>query len=517
MGTPIDKSLSFLKTQRSHIPTIVTCLVVVFIYVWYCSYEQWTSWPTHTLFYDSLGNAFANGNIALEETVNPDILALDNPYDPKQRKRNDVEFPMDYSLYDGKYYLYFGPVPGLPVAALKSLGAGTIGDQYPVFLGILGLFLFQSLLIIYIRNRFFPDIPSWMVPLAIFFAGLILPFTRMLTDGRVYETAVSTGQFFFLAGLYCIVTTLGTNKSGWRFVAAGIFWGLALGSRITQLLPVTFVSIMLVFFAVRTYIQTRSFATSVSPLILVGLPLVLGVTALGWYNWARFGNVFETGISYQLTTPDLQGYRKVLFSPIYILPNAYNYVAAPPKVNPEFPYLQSVRGNGHRLFPAIELPKVYYTRSMTGILYTSPFVVFAALAVLAIPFLTKDVAKGTAPASQEDQYMLRWIILSLFGSFLIAFLLTLSYFWVEIRFLTDSLPSLILLSIIGFWLGCRFLSRWPLPYRVFAAVGSGLMLVSVLVSNLILFANQATVYQDKFPEMWNFLSDISARIAALIP
>lgn len=510
----ISKYSSYLKSHQTLLVTAITFLAVIFIYAWYCSYGFWTKWPLHTLFYDPLAVAFANGGLALEEKVDPSILSLTNPYDPKERRK--LEFPMDYSLYNGKYYLYFGPVPALPLTILKFFGLGTTGDQYLVFSFITGLFIFQSLLVIRIRNQFFPTIPFWMVPLSIIFAGLIAPLPRMLTDGRVYETAIAGGQCFFLAGFYFIITTLGEqNRPAWRFIVAGICWALALGSRLIQVLPIGFVILMLVFFAIRMYIQTKSFSKATYPLILVGLPLALGILVLGWYNWARFGNAFETGISYQLTTPNLQKYHDVLFSPLYILPNTYNYLAAPPKVNSVFPFLQSIRGRGNLLFPFIELPKVYYTRSMTGIFYSTPFVVFAGISILAAPFLKKS-GEDSPSGSDDDPYLLKWLLFSLLGAFLMAFTFIVSYFWVETRFFTDFTPSLVLLSIVGFWLGCHYLVRFPVIQKFFIAIGISLMLISVISSNLLLFSNQAAVYQDLFPELWNLLSNISSRLIAFV-
>jgi len=514
MNMAINKFLSHLKSRQTLLVTVIAFLAVIFIYAWYCSYGFWTKWPVHTIFYDPLAAAFVNGSLALEEEVDPSLLSLTNPYNPKERRK--LEFPMDYSMYEGKYYLYFGPVPALPLMILKFFGLGTTGDQYLVFLFVSGLFIFQSLLIIGIRKRFFPTIPFWMVPLCIIFAGLIAPLPRLLTDGRVYETAIAGGQCFFLAGLYFIITTLGEkNQPAWRFIVAGIFWALSIGSRITQALPIGFVALMLTFFAMRTYIQTKSFSEAVYPLVLVGLPIALGVVVLGWYNWVRFGSVFETGFLYALTTPNLQKYQDVLISPLYILPNMYNYLAAPPKVNDVFPFLQSIRGKGHLLFPFIELPKVYYTRSMTGILYSTPFVIFAGIAILSAPFLKKK-REASLEKANDNSYLLKWLLFSLLGSFLIAFTLTASFFWVETRYFTDFTPPLILLSIVGVWLGYRSLARFPVIQKIFTAIGIILMLASVLSSNLLLFSNQAAVYQQLFPDLWNLLSNISSRLIAFV-
>ncbi len=56
------------------------------------------------------------------------------------------------------------------------------------------------------------------------------------------------GQFFFLAGLYAAFDALDESAIiGWKLVLTGVLWAAAIGSRITQILPVGFMTIMIIW------------------------------------------------------------------------------------------------------------------------------------------------------------------------------------------------------------------------------------------------------------------------------
>ena len=68
----------------------------------------------------NLATAFEHGSFSLEAKPNPALLALPDPYDPSARA--GINYPKDFSLYKGRYYLYFGPVPALILAIFKRYG-----------------------------------------------------------------------------------------------------------------------------------------------------------------------------------------------------------------------------------------------------------------------------------------------------------------------------------------------------------------------------------------------------------
>ena len=76
-------------------------------------------------FYGLLGDAFLSGQTYLKITPSPQLLALADPYDPHA---NAPYLLWDASLYNGKYYLYFGPGPALIWAAAKAIFGVSLSD-----------------------------------------------------------------------------------------------------------------------------------------------------------------------------------------------------------------------------------------------------------------------------------------------------------------------------------------------------------------------------------------------------
>ncbi len=458
----------------------LSILVAIIVYIWIISSGSWTS--SSTIDYAQLATAFQHGKLSLDSKPRPELLALPNPYNPNER--HNIRYPKDFSLYHGKFYLYFGPVPALFLWVVKLLRPDEIGDNYIAFMFVLGMFIFQSLLIIKIWKRFFKDIPIWMLSLCILLCGLISPMPWILSQSRVYEAASTSGQFFFLVGLYFIVIAVDRESvSVGQLAIAGISWALAIGSRVTQIVPIGFVVLMVIFWVLRRSAQTKLRSKVILPLIVVGLPLVLGMAILGWYNWARFDSVFETGYSYQLAGPYLQKYSHVLFSPLYLLPNLYNYLVMPPQVNTIFPFLQPVEGYGADQLSTMNLPPIYSSGELTGILFSAPFVLFAGIPMMSL--LSRKRNSNDQVDQENDTFLFKWLIISLLGAFLFGFAPVITFFFVETRYIADFMPSLVLLSIIGFWQGYNFLSHKSALHKLYVAIGMILIITSIVASVLL--------------------------------
>src|ERR1700730_15890582 len=61
-------------------------------------------------YYDELGAALLRGHLYVAQQPSAELLALPNPYDATQ---NHGLVLHDASLYNGHFYLYFGPAPAL--------------------------------------------------------------------------------------------------------------------------------------------------------------------------------------------------------------------------------------------------------------------------------------------------------------------------------------------------------------------------------------------------------------------
>ena len=478
-------------------------LLVLIAYGWLISDGSWTQWPTTTTDYAQLASSFQHGSLSLEIKPDPALLALPNPYDPGQR--HHVTYLLDVSLYNGRYYLYFGPVPALFLLALRFLGLGNIGDQYFAFAFISGMLVFQSLLIVKIWKRFFKNIPAWIIPFCILFCGLF-PIPWILTAAQVYDAAIAGGQFFFLGGLYFLITALIRIHFGRTIACRRDFMGARDWMRLTLIVPIGFVMFMVACWAFRTYSRTRRFSTAVRPLIPLTSPLVLGLAALGWYNWARLIRSLKP-VSFTSWRDHSFNYIGMFSFPRSIYCQiSMTICLCGQKSSGFFLFYKSGVGSGASRFPFISLPRVYYANSLTGILPSTPFVLFAFIPMAFLLLRKKSVE------NQADQYLFNWLTISLAGSFAFGFAPLVMFFWLAPRYAADFIPSLILLSIVGFWQGYRFTMDKPSLRKLYVAVGMILMAISVIISILLVLSEHAAQFQQFNPALWHDLINFFPRL-----
>jgi len=221
---------------------------------------------------------------------------------------------------------------------------------------------------------------------------------------------------------------------------------------------------------------------------------------LAWYNWARFDSIFETGFNYALSGVNIQKYSHVLFSPVYIFQNLYNYLFLPPKVKTTFPFLILVRGKTSSIIRFLRLPGVYTSDYITGLLYSAPFTLFAIIPIISL--FPNSKQQTTSSTNKDDLLLFKWIIVSLLGSFFFEFIFVLIFFWAAMRYLMDFLPALVLLSIIGFWLGFRYFSSRPVSLALYLVLGIGLIAVSIIASILLTFSFNPSYFYNYHPQLW---------------
>lgn len=458
-------------------------IVVVLIYVWFVSSGTWTAWNSPTRYYAALAQGFRYGNLFIPTRPNPLLAELKDPYEPANW-RGKVEVPMDISYYEGRYYLYWGPTPAVILYALQPYYSGRIGDLFLVFGFVCGIFLFQIFILVLIWERFFRGLPLWILKLSIWVVGLAGPVTFMLGNfkgARIYEAAVTGGQFFLVAGLLLVLTEKNKSISSWRLVFIGILSAFAVGARLTLVFPIGFLMLMCAF---RIFKTNEGWLVKITKLILLGFPLALGIAALGWYNWARFGSVTESGLYYQLTGGfNIQKHYGELVNLKYILQNIFNYVFYPFKVEMQFPFFFPRYAYSVPLFSFYTLPDFYSGQWLTGILWTAPFIVFA---IVPLANLLSIFRKRFGTDANDDQKnALNWILNVLIGVALLGFVFLLAFFWSAMRYLYDFVPALILLGAIGFWQGYQQLTERKKSTKLYSGIGIALTVFSIINSTLL--------------------------------
>jgi hypothetical protein len=216
------------------------------------------------------------------------------------------------------------------------------------------------------------------------------------------------------------------------------------------------------------------------------LPIALIGLGLGWYNWARFGSVFEFGYRYQLTLLELPRRYGEIFSPAYILPNLYNYFLNPVASSDAFPFILPRYGI-HDLGSGITIPKIYFSEPVAGLVYTLPILVLAI-----VPFLR--LLQKRESNRVFDGSILHWLVYSLIGIALIEFSTLLAFFFATMRYLADVVPAFILLSILGFWQGYEYLGQQPLIRSIFSSLSTLFVAISIIVTTLLAISS----YQERF-------------------
>ena len=436
--------VSLIRLIKEYSIVIPPIAIVLIVYVWFAGAGSWTAWPERTDYYILLARAFQKQELHLPVEPSEKLLGLADPYDPSQRI--GVGEPLDFSLYRGKFYLYWGPVPALLLVPVRSDILREISDIYLVFGFSCALFLLMTFLIVVLWDRHFSFLPKWTLLLSVLLAGLSGPTAWMIGEGEIYEAAILGGQFFMMAGFVSALFPDGSSPGKISLLLTGILWALALGTRLTLIVPIGVMLVMLVWRVWRH--PSRKLADIIQRLLFLGLPMLIAFGLLAWYNQARFGSITETGFTYQLAGTHIQKHLHEVISYRYVIQNFYNYLIAPIHFSSTFPFLVTNPGSIQPVLPFYELPGFYNAFFITGLIYSFPFMFFTL-------FLLKNPSRASVPGRVDEQKRadLTWAVGTLSASTLSALLFLLVFFWSAMRYIADFFPTLLLISLIGYFRG----------------------------------------------------------------
>jgi len=426
-------------------------------------------------YYSELSIGFKLGNLYLTEEPSPALLSLSNPYNYYLRKQNNLEdFPWDVSLYNNKFYTYWGPAPSLILTIFSYDQLSQIGDHYVALAFAFGLFFYAALITATFWYKSLQNVPVWILGICLLAIGFSTPVTIMLESPRIYEAAIFGCQFFFVGGCYWAYSSISDNKPVlWKLVLAGIHWAFALGTRITILPVILFTAAATVIYIMKVYKATTPKAY-LPILAIMGMPLLLALSGLSWYNWARFESIFEFGLKYQLTNVDYNLF-KVSFSSRYITENLYNYFFHPLQIQSRFPYLQRVE------YPSSN-------DKLAGLMYLSPYILLLSVPLVReisnfIAFNKKTGARQIKAPSEN------WLIIIFAGSCFIAMFVILSFYFVTMRYIEDFMPSLILLTTILLGREYQQLSQNNASRKVLEFITMMLVGVTIIANVLVAISN----------------------------
>lgn len=252
-------------------------------------------------------DAWQKGQIELDLEVDRRLAALENPYDPTERKNSGARYNWDYAFFEGKYYSYFGIAPIITVHAPIYALTGKL-PNIPLTCLILAIAAVIATALAYreVVIRFIKKPNLWLFLLGL--AGTVCASGVYLgvLCSDMYYVAVLSAQTFSMAFVALAVRSMREEKLWARMlmlVLAALALTLTVWSRPTVALMCVAVFPLFIEFIFKIRKDTLK-----DGLLTVGsfaLPLIAGALAVMWYNNARFGSPLDFGANYQLTVSDV--------------------------------------------------------------------------------------------------------------------------------------------------------------------------------------------------------------------
>ena len=414
--------------------------------------------------YWRLSDAFLRGQFHLPVEPSAELLAVTNPYSGSER--HNAPFIWDASLYKERYYLYFGPIPALLLYIPHKLLFGF----YPDDDFAIAIFSFMAVVLLFVACRLVStrltreQAPG---PGALWF--LYVAFASSLSlqlGGGMYVVAATSGMLFQLLALISLVMcmTAHKRKMGWAALA-GLAGICAIGSRPTHLVLVPIVGLFLLVTGLRgagRRVAIRSCLTFMAPVVLGGI-------ALASYNYLRFGDVAEFGLSYQLGVADLTqralcSAQGVLEQPQLLAVQAWYLLFQYPTFSSEYPYLSFANTASDKLPVSVD-----------GYLGADPVTGLFAFSPLLLPGLLATVMYWRRLTGDARLFFSACLLM---GAILLCYVHTCLF--AAARYLFEIVSVLMIVTLPMLWVACseaqHRVARWL--WRGCAIVGlvSGILI-----------------------------------------
>lgn len=290
--------------------------------------------------YVSLARSLAKGQVYLDETPSDELIALDNPYDTDLRRAKEVEYVWDQAYYDGKYYVYFGVAPVIVFYLPYYLITGNdFIPQTDIYI-MIALFVVGSLLLMHeLIKRFFHKIPFilFMLTGAVFINGAGALY--LVLHPNHYTIPILMALVFAIFGIYLWISSIDNRLhrlKRWRLFMGSLCIAAIAGCR-PQIVLAGFLAfpIFIPYFAygIRKEGVKYRYAVDIGVFLF---PVLIVAALLMYYNYARFGSVFDFGANYNLTTNDMTKRGFVLERTGF---GVFTMLFQPPAIMAQFPYL----------------------------------------------------------------------------------------------------------------------------------------------------------------------------------
>lgn len=347
-------------------------LILTFFILILCFFNIFNEYIETDLYNKDFVEALENGQTYLLEEPSEKLLSLENPYDTVERSsiKRGEDYIWDTALYNNHYYVYFGILPALILFLPFYIITGTfLKTSVVVLLFSVLSAIMLALIIEYIFKKHFSKLPFKMLvfsEISILFGSFLIWIN---VAPRFYEMVNVAGLYFSLQGIYLFLTIKKGGELSFKKLGLGaLCLALAVACRPTTLIA----SIIIIPIIWNLFKQKKANKKEVLKLILVVMiPYIVVALLLMYYNYIRFGSIFEFGAKYQLTMNDMRNLKNRLITiPAGFIYNLFNL----PSFIGEFPFMQ-VNSNIPEIFA------YYYVEDMPGGVFILAPIAFAVFGI----------------------------------------------------------------------------------------------------------------------------------------
>lgn len=268
----------------------------------------------------------------------------------------------DMIPFEGRYYIQWGPLPGIFHALPKIVGLSLSDRVACILTGWLTSLVFLAIML-HLRRRFFPEVSKGACRWFFFAFALATPTAMIALRGSVYHESIGVGALCILTSLYAFARSIESGSLKWAAVS-GAMIGLAMLCRVTL---VFYAPALFIFLALALYVQRRSLPALIGTLTAFSVPVFLGGGLQMLYNAARFGSPWDYGNNYLV---DATG--EAPFALSRVPENIKHYLLALPEFKADFPWVEHVGW-----MPLVETLRA---EDVSSLLLASPFVLLGLVA-----------------------------------------------------------------------------------------------------------------------------------------
>jgi len=241
----------------------------------------------------------------------------------------------DASNYNGKSQAYWGPLSTLLPLVLNNYLHLDVSEQGQVFVMTTATLYMFFLLLSLTVNALFPGTPQGVryrySLFGVVLVGLSSFYLHVASFSFSWFISIAAAQFFVIAHWLLIIIYLFYRKSDAILILIGAAAGFGLLSKQAFLPSFTISILMMMLYAS----ANRSFRQRVSSYAAIIAPFALCLAFLLLWNFVRFDDPFDNGISYQNGGGDWN-----LVTPVRWNCNLYNFLLAPFSITADLPFIE---------------------------------------------------------------------------------------------------------------------------------------------------------------------------------